>query len=264
MIEATYDPASGLIKLGLAATLLIITVVIMYLKRLQLSRSIAIAAVRGFLQLMAVALIITAVFQSESLLLVVLILSMMLIIAAHTSAKRAERIPSPFAVTLPAISIGASSTLLSMVIIGVIPTEPEFLIPIGSMIIGGSMVVCSLTLERLAGEVSSERDRIETSLCLGASSKEALEPYARHGVKASLIPSIDSLKTLGIIVIPGAMSGMIIGGVNPLWAAEYQLIISFMFLAANITTTILATHLSLRHLFTDAHQLIIRGIEVAR
>ncbi|OEU48928.1 MAG: iron export ABC transporter permease subunit FetB [Desulfuromonadales bacterium C00003096] len=264
MIEATYDPVEGLIKLGLAATLLAITIAISHIKRLQLSRELGIAAVRGFLQLMAVALVITAVFQSESLLLVVLILSMMLIIAAHTSAKRAERLPRPFAVTLPAISIGASSTLMAMVVIGVIPTEPEFVIPIGSMIIGGSMVVCSLTLERLAGEVSSNRDRIETSLCLGASSKEALEPYTRQGVAASLIPSIDSLKTLGIIVIPGAMSGMIIGGVNPLWAAEYQLIISFMFLAANITTTILATHLAERYLFTEAHQLIARGIEEAR
>ncbi len=264
MIGATYDPVDGLIKLGLAMTLLIIVIAIAYIKRLQLSRELGIAAVRGFIQLMTVALVITAVFQSESLLLVLLILSLMLIIAAHTSAKRAERLPGSFAVTLPASSVGASSTLLSMVMIGVIPTAPEFLIPIGSMIIGGSMVVCSLTLERLVGEVSSNRDRIETSLCLGASSKEALEPYARHGVAASLIPSIDSLKTLGIIVIPGAMSGMIIGGVNPLWAAEYQLIISFMFLAANITTTILATHLAERYLFTEAHQLIARGIEEAR
>lgn len=261
MIEATYDPVEGLIKLVLALILLAIVIALSYIKKLRLSWELGIAAVRGFLQLMVVAFIITAVFQSESLLLVILILSVMLIIAAFTSAKRANGIPNPIAVTLPSISIGASSTFLIMVITDVLPSKPEFLIPIGSMTIGGSMVACSLVLNRLVGEVSSNADRIEASLCLGASSLEAMEPYTRQSVKTSLIPSIDSLKTLGVIVIPGAMAGMIIGGVNPLWAAEYQLIISFMFLAANILTTILATHLAHKYLFTEAHQLnVVRAV----
>jgi len=251
MIGATYDPVDGLIKLGLAMTLLIIVIAIAYIKRLQLSRELGIAAVRGFIQLMAVALVITAVFQSESLLLVLLILSLMLIIAAHTSAKRAKRLPDSFAVTLPAISVGASSALISMVITGVLPPTPEFLITFGGLTIGGSMIICSLALERLAGAISSNRDRIETSLCLGASYEEALEPYTRLSVAASLIPSIDTIRTLGIIIIPGTMTGMIIGGTNPLWAAEYQLIRYFMLIAAGIITSILATHLAEKHLLNQ-------------
>ncbi len=117
------------------------------------------------------------------------------------------------------------------------------------------MVICSLALNRLAGAISSNRDRIETSLCLGASSEEALEPYTRLSVAASLIPSIDTVRTLGIIIIPGTMTGMIIGGTDPLWAAEYQLIRYFMLISAGIITSILATHLAEKHLLTDAHQL---------
>jgi putative ABC transport system permease protein len=255
MIEATYDPVDGLIKLGLAQILLLIVIALTYIKKLQLSRELGIAAVRGFLQLMMVAFIITAVFQSESLLLIILILSLMLVIAAITSAKRARGIPNPMTVTLPSISIGPSLILLIMVLTGVLPAEPEFLIAFGGLTIGGSMVICSLALDRFTGMISSNADRIETSLCLGASSKEALEPYTRQSVKTSLIPSIDIIKTLGIIVIPGTMTGMIIGGVNPLWAAEYQLIRYFMLITAGIITSILATHLAQKHLLTQTHQL---------
>ena len=255
MIEAIYDPIEGLVKLGLALILLVFVIALTYIKKLQLSWELGIAAFRAIVQLMIVALIITAVFQAESLLLVTLILSGMLVIAAFTSAKRANRIPNPVAVTLPSISVGPSLILLIMVITGVLPTEPEFLVAFGGLTIGGSMVICSLALDRLARVISSNADRIETSLCLGASSREAVEPYTRLSVKTSLIPSIDTVKTLGIIVIPGTMTGMIIGGVNPLWAAEYQLIRYFMLITAGIITSILATHLAQKHLLTQAHQL---------
>jgi putative ABC transport system permease protein len=92
-------------------------------------------------------------------------------------------------------------------------------------------------------------------LSLGATPKEAMEEYSRMSVKAALIPNIDSLKTLGIIFIPGAMAGLLIAGTNPILAAEYQIIVYLMILGGGIITSLMAVYLARKLLFTKACQL---------
>lgn len=246
MIETVYDPIDGLVKLGLALILLVIAIAISWAKNLKLEKEIGIAAFRAIVQLMIVVLIIAAVFRSESLILMVLVLFGMTVFAAFTSAKRAKEISDPLRVTFPSIAMGSAISLLVLLLLGVLPLQPEFLIPVGSMTIGGCMVVCSLVIDRLMGEISNSRALIETSLCLGATDQEALEPLSRKSMKASLIPSIDRLETLGTVILPGTMAGMIIAGVDPIWAAEYQLIIMFLLLASGMITAVLAMYLALK------------------
>jgi putative ABC transport system permease protein len=143
-----------------------------------------------------------------------------------------------------------------LIMIGIIPLEPEFMIPLGGMAIGNSMISCSLTLDRLKAEFKNNQAKIETSLALGATSEQAAEPYFTDSIRAALIPKLDNLKTLGLIFIPGAMTGMLIAGANPIWAAEYQVIIFFMIISSSIIATILLTILIKNRLFTKAHQII--------
>jgi putative ABC transport system permease protein len=117
------------------------------------------------------------------------------------------------------------------------------------------MVICSLTLERLIREIRLNRLQIETALSLGASSKEAIESYGRLSIQASLIPTIDSLKTLGIIFIPGAMAGLLIAGTNPLVAAEYQIIVYLMIVGGGIITSLLVFYFTRNKIFNDFEQL---------
>ncbi|HII75531.1 MAG TPA: iron export ABC transporter permease subunit FetB, partial [Methanolinea sp.] len=248
------DPVDGLVRLGLSLILLGIVIAISYAKRLGIGWEVGFAAGRAILQLMVVVLILTVVFESGDPGLVALVLSAMVVIAAYTSGTRAGGgIEHPLRITLPSIAIGTLVILAVLILIGVLPLEPEFLIPVGSMNIGGSMIICSLVLNRIRREVETGREQIETSLSLGATSREAVEPFTRLSVKGSLIPSIDRLRTLDIIV--GTMAGMIIAGINPVWAAQYQLVILFLLMASEIITAVIATYLAERQLFTEAGQL---------
>lgn len=245
MIDPVYDPVAGLVNLAFALLLVLLVILLSVYRRLDLAREIGVATLRAVVQLMLVVLVVVAVFESESLLLIVLVLAAMMGVASLISAKRAKGIDTPLRITFPAISGGSSAVLLLLIVLGVMPLAPEFLIPIGSMTVGAAMIACSLALNRLSGEIASNRAKIETALCLGASAEEALAPYTRESVKSSLIPSIDRLSALGLVILPGTMSGMIIGGVNPIWAAEYQLVIIFLLFAAEALTSVIATRLAL-------------------
>jgi putative ABC transport system permease protein len=135
------------------------------------------------------------------------------------------------------------------------PMEPQFIVPLAGMAFGNSMAICSISLDRLIREVKLNKFAIETALSLGASSSQALEEYGRISVRTSLIPTIDRLKTLGIIFIPGAMSGLLIAGTDPLVAAEYQIIVYLMIVGGGVITALIVTFLSRKRLFTDAEQL---------
>lgn len=244
MTDPLYDPVVGLVNLGLALLLIGLVLILSWYKQLGLSREIGVATLRAVVQLLLVVLIVVAVFESENLFLIVLVLAAMMGIAAIISAKRAAGILHPLRITFPAISGSSSAVLLVLILLGVMPVTPEFLIPIGSMTVGASMIACSLALNRFTGEIASNRAKIEAALSLGATPEEAVAPFTRESVKASLIPSIDRLKALGVVVLPGAMSGMIVAGIDPLWAAEYQLVIMFLLFSAEAFTSVIATGLA--------------------
>jgi putative ABC transport system permease protein len=255
MEEYLFAPMDGLIKLALASILIAVILVLSRARKLNIEYDLAIASIRGFIQVMIFALILSFLFESP-LILILAVYGVMIVVAGYTSAKRASKLPDAFKLTTTSILVGASITLVIMVATGIIPLRPEFLIPIGGMIIGNSMINCSLSLDRLISDMKQSQGRIEAALALGATSEQASLPLVRDSVRAALIPTIDNLKTLGIIFIPGTMTGLLIAGADPIWAASYQLIIFFMILSAGSITIITATHLAQKKLFTKKHQLI--------
>jgi len=247
----------GLLRLALTAVLLVIVVVLSYLKRVGLEKEVLVAAARGFVQLMLLAVVFAYIFDSPDWLLLIWALFIgMALIAGHTSARRAQFIPRAFRITTPSIVVGSAVALVVMALTGIMPFGPQFVIPLSGMAFGNSMKVCSLTLDRMAGELKSNRAKVEAALALGATSNQAMEPYTRVSIRAALMANIDSMKTLGIIFIPGAMAGLLMAGTPPLVAAEYQIVVYFMILSAGIITALLVSTLARRHLFTEAHQLV--------
>jgi putative ABC transport system permease protein len=250
-----YDPVTGLIRLGLGLILLIIVFALSRWKKLDIERDLGIAALRGFCQLMLLSIIIMAIFDLNDLFLVLLVLAIMATAGGYTSARRAKGIPKMFSITFISILVGSSVALSILILIGLIPLQPEFLIPLGGMAIGNSMIGCSLIINRLKSEFKNNRNKVETALALGATSDQAGEPYFRASVKASLIPTIDNLKTLGIIFIPGAMTGMLIAGADVIWAAEYQIMVFLMIMSSKSIAIIILSILIKNRLFTEEHQL---------
>jgi putative ABC transport system permease protein len=147
------------------------------------------------------------------------------------------------------------TTLGVLVAAGTISTKPTVLLPVGGMIVSGAMQATSLALTRIRDEVTSGRRQVEARLALGLPSAEAFAPHSRRALRSALVAPIDQTKVVGLIALPGAMTGLIIAGVPPLLAIRYQIVVMYMLLGAWAIAAIVATRLMRSALFDDAHRL---------
>lgn len=251
-----YSPIEGLYVLLFSSILLVLVIILSYFKKIGIGKEFTIAIFKGGGQLIVIALFLTFLFQSSLWVFFIWILLItMVLVGGHTSAKRATHMPKAFQVTTPSILTGSMVALLVLAISKAMPLQPQYIIPLAGMAFGNSMAICSLALDRLIRELKLNKAGIETMLSLGLSSKQAIDEYNRLSIRASLIPTIDSLKTLGVIFIPGAMAGLLIAGTNPLLAAEYQIIVYLMIVGGGIITSIAAMFLARKKIFTQFDQL---------
>ena len=250
-MEGLGTVASALLTLGLVA----VAVALSLYRRLDLERDIGIAVVRSFVQLTAIGYLIDFIFGLENLGYVVLLLGVMVAFAGWTSARRAKGVPRAFPIALGAIGVAAVATLGMLLVLRIVPPTGRYLIPLGGMVIGNSMNTASLTLTRIRDDVRTQRLNIEAALALGATSRQAVSPILKTSLRSAMIPLIDSTKTAGIIFLPGAMAGMIIGGADPLEAVRLQIVVLYMLLGSVSIGAILVGLLSYRSFFTPRHQL---------
>ena len=253
------DPLTlAAVQAVVAGLLALLVALLAWWMHLRMEKEIIIALVRGLLQVIAVGAVLLFIFQGPTAVGFV-ILAAMMVVAAQVSAKRAQGLPDAFRVSLYSIAAGSGTIILLMVALGVIDIKLTALIPVGSMLLANSMNTASLAFNRFRGEVLSHVGHIETALSLGASPRAAVLPYVQAAIQASLIPRVDSLRSLGIVWIPGVMTGMLLGGSHPVRAALYQFVIMAMILTVSATTSILAVLLISQRIFTPAEQLILRS-----
>ena len=215
------------------------------------------AMVRGMGQIVLVGLLLTFVFGGARWLSALVLLAMMLA-GAVIAAQRTKHIPGILQVTVSAILIGAGLVISIMVGLRVIDAAPATLVPVGSMIIANAMNTTALALERFRAEVETHPGQIEAALALGAAPAAAVAPYVRAAVRASVIPSLNNLRSLGIVWIPGLMAGMVIAGGNPVVAALYQFTVIVMLFATAGVTSMLCMFFVRSHAFSAAEQLTLR------
>lgn len=250
-MEGMGTVASALLTLGLVG----VAVALSLYRRLDLEKDIAVAVVRSFVQLAAIGFVINFIFGLDSLIYVLLLLVAMVAVADWTSARRASGVPGALPLATTAIGIAAASTLGLLLVLQVVPTTGRYLIPLGGMVVGNSMNTASLTLTRVRDDVRSHSQQIEAALALGATSSQAMAPILKNSLRSAMIPLIDSTKTAGIIFLPGAMAGMIIGGADPLEAVRLQIVVLYMLLGSVSIAAILVGLFSYRSFFTGRHQL---------
>jgi len=250
------DPVllKGLAQVAAATALAAVVLGLSYVRNLDVERELGGAFARGFVQVVAMGALIGVLF-SIPLAFSGVVLAAMMGYAAWESRKRGDGVPQAFRVSLTAIAFGASVVIVTMVIAGAIETTVRNLVPVGGMIIANAMKTNSLALDRFKGEIESNREEIEALLAIGVPPAAAVSEYVTESVRASLIPVVDAMKTLGLVYIPGMMAGMILGGANPIYAAEYQFVIMGMIFAAGGLTSMTTSLLVGTHAFTDAAQL---------
>ncbi len=243
---------------ALAAGIVAYLVVLLARRRkIHLESEAAIALVRGLVQIIAVGSVLLLLLRAPRWTGAFLLIAM-IVAAGATSAKRAKGVPGSFEISTYAIACGAGSVIALMTWLGVIDTAITTLIPVGSMLIANAMNTNGLALNRFRSDAVAHVGEIETALALGADPRQSVAPYVQASFEASLIPAIDSLRSLGIVWIPGLMAGMLLSGSRPIYAAIYQFVVLAMIFAASELTSLVSTMLIRTHAFTAAEQLLLR------
>lgn len=223
--------------------------------KLGLGRDLLITSIRATIQLMIVGYILNAVFGFENPLAMIVMILLMIIVAVSNAAKRGKGIPNIFWKIFIAITIVEIVTQGFLLGFHITPAKPQYIISISGMMIGNSMIIANLFLNRLKGEIDLRKDEIALILSLGGSAKQSVYPILKNSIRSSLIPTVEGQRTIGLVQLPGMMSGQIIAGADPLQAVRFQLLIIFMILSAASLTAIILAFLIYPSLFNQYEQL---------
>jgi len=240
-----------------AGTAALLVVLMGRARGVHLEKELAVAMVRGLVQIIAVGSILVILLRAPRW-TSALLLTAMIAAAGATSARRAKGIPDAFRVSAWSIAFGAGSVIALMTALGVIDTAITSLVPVGSMLIANAMNTNGLALNRFRSDVLAHVGEIEAALALGAEARSSVSPYIQASFEASLIPAIDSLRSLGIVWIPGLMAGMLLSGARPVYAAIYQFVVLAMIFAASGLTSLTSTMLIRGRVFSPAEQLLLQ------
>jgi putative ABC transport system permease protein len=249
---------------GLAGSfaLVVVAIALSFTQRLQLSRSILWASARAAVQLLLVGFALRLVLDSNaSVWWAWLWVVIMIGFAGFTIGSRAKEVPGIF--LLGTISMLTVVVVSLSVIFGfqVFPVEGRTIVPLAGMMIGNSMTASVLVGRRIVGELSEKRDEVEARLALGQSWQDASRPYVRSALRTALVPQIESTKAVGLVFLPGAMTGLVLAGVDAVDAVTVQLAIMYLILGS-VATSVTVIGLGLtRRVFTSDHRL--RSIERA-
>lgn len=246
----------GIAQASITTLLALIVVFIASKKGLNIKKEVGISLIRGAIQITAIGSVLLFFLQSPAWTSFIVLFTMF-VVAGFTAAKRAKGIQGAFKASFYGISIASIIVIGLMTLVGVIEYKVISLVPVGSMIIAAAMNSNALALNRFKSEIVAHTGLIETALSLGASPKVSVQPYVTASLHASLIPRIDSLRTLGIVWIPGLMTGMILTGTDPIYAAIYQFVVMGMIFATSGLSAIITIALIQKQTFSKAEQLLI-------
>jgi putative ABC transport system permease protein len=252
------EPISDL-QLVIAAALMLVSLVVSWRLRLGLERDIAIASVRMTAQLLLVGLILNWVFALNNPLPVIGIGLVMTVLAAQAAAKRPKR-SYPGLLLDSFVSIMASSFLVTALALrGILNVQPWFLpqysVPILGMVLGNSLTGVSLAVDRFTSNLDAGRDQIEGLLAVGATRWEAAHSSRRDALRTGMIPTLNSMAVMGIVSLPGMMTGQILGGAAPNTAVRYQIVIMFVIAGSTALGCLVSVQLAYRRLFDTQHRL---------
>lgn len=229
---------------------------------LKLERDLLVGTIRTFVQLFLLGYILRFIFDVQNAALVLAIFGFMILFAAWEIRSRVKEKQVAFfwpVFISMLISYVIVSYLVTAVMVDVEPWwQPRYFIPLAGMVIGNSMNAMAIALERLLGELREKRREVEARLCLGADYKEASQDMFRNAMRAGMIPSINSMMGVGIVFIPGMMTGQILAGADPLQAIRYQIIVMVMLVGSTAIGTLLVVYLVRKLCFGPGERLLLR------
>lgn len=258
-VELTYW------QVALAALLIVINGVISVVLRLRMEQSLLIASIRTVVQLLLVGLVLEWVFRWDRWYVVMALACVMTLIAGLTAASRNDRrYPGIWLNTI--ISVWASAWIVtSFALFAVMQGidkwyQPQYAIPLLGMVLGNTLNGISVGLNTFTEALVTRRDQVESLLALGATRWEAARAPVQHAVRTGMIPIINSMMVVGIVSLPGMMTGQLVSGMAPIQAVKYQIVIMFLIASATALGTAGVVSLSFLRLFNGEHQFLCQRI----
>ncbi|CAH8265026.1 unnamed protein product [Arabidopsis lyrata] len=245
----------GMVKPAAALVVVLLAVVLSYSQNLSLEGEMIYSVFRSFLQLSVIGFVLQFIFNQENSGWIVLAYLFMVSVAGYTAGQRAKHVPRGKYVAGLSILAGTSITMILLVVLNVFPFTPRYMIPIAGMLVGNAMTVTGVTMKQLRDDIKMQLNLVETALALGATPRQATLQQVKRALVISLSPVLDSCKTVGLISLPGAMTGMIMGGASPLEAIQLQIVVMNMMVGAATVSSITSTYLCWPSFFTKAYQL---------
>lgn len=244
--------------LSMYALMLVPLGIIFYLQ-LGMVRETVIALVRMTLQLVLVGLYLKYIFELNNPLLSMLWLAIMMVVANLSILGKAGLVTRLlFWRTLVGVALSTIFVSGWFMLIAIRPDpfyDARYLVPITGMILGNCLRSNVLSLERFYSGIRKNETEFTTYLMLGATLREAIRPYLRDAIKAAINPSVATMATMGIVSLPGMMTGQILGGAMPLTAIKYQIGIMVCIFTSMVIAALINLQLSLGVAFDEYQRL---------
>ena len=247
--------------IALASSLIIIVLLVSWVLRLRLTKTLVIAAVRTVIQLSFIGLILAWIFAREQWYEVLIILTIMTLIAGSAAKNRVKRTYKGLLVdTLVAVS--TSAVLVTVIAINLVLQvqpwyTPQFIIPILGLILGNSLTAISLTSNQLIENLHGQQGRIEMMLSLSATPFEAIHEQIRAAIINGMTPTLNSMLVVGIVSLPGMMTGQILAGADPTQAVRYQIVTMFLICVSSTLGCTISALLIYRRFFNKKQQFVL-------
>lgn len=231
-----------LVGMGFALGLALLAIGLSAWQQLGLEWSLFMATGRTIVQLLVVGYLLALVFALRSPWAVLAIVLAMTVIATIVARNRiSKKVPQLLPVVGGSILLSTALTMayVNLLVLRLDPWyEPQYLVPLSGIVLGNAMNAAAIAGERFVSTLNSSQLEIETHLSLGATPQQATRLYRRDAIKAGLIPTLNSMMVVGIVTLPGIITGQLLSGVDPLNASLYQMLIMFMLVFATLLTTI--------------------------
>ncbi|MGH9209892.1 MAG: ABC transporter permease [Acidimicrobiales bacterium] len=259
-LVAQANAADAAIGWGGLATSLLLVLVAVGLSRwegLRLDRDIVWASVRAIVQLLAVGYVLVVLVDPDTpVALAWAWVVAMVVFAAVTVRRRAAEVPGIVGLALVALMASSAISLAVVFGLGVYPMVGRAIVPIAGMMIGNSIGGLVVAARRIIAELADQRPEVEARLALGQPWPEASKPFVRSALRTALTSQIETTKAVGLVFLPGAMTGLILAGAEPVDAVLVQAALMYLILGC-VATNVVVVGLGLtRQLFTPDHRLV--------
>ncbi|MBD3316565.1 MAG: ABC transporter permease [Chitinivibrionales bacterium] len=245
----------NLADLALVYTILVVPIMVMTIYQTRQVKKTVVGIIRMSVQLFLVGIYLRYIFELNNpfvngawLVIMISVATANVLATASLNKKR----------LFPFIFIGiflSTIGMLTLFVFGAITPRPlydaRYMIPIGGMLLGNCMRGNVISLERFLSGIRNNRKEYMSSLFMGATTAEAGKPWVRRALSAALAPTISTMATMGIVSLPGMMTGQILGGAHPMTAIKYQLAIMISIFAATSLSAWLNLFLCTRVAFDD-------------